>query len=175
MKIRNKKRKVIMILLLAYIVFIFISHLNNFSFGQKIGDNFISFLTYMLKVLPCAFVLIGLFEVWVPRAVVVRHFGEMSGVKGILWAIILAGTAAGGLIVALPVASSLYRKGGNIINIFVYLGASAIVRIPMTMFEISFLGIYFTLIRWLVSLPLIIISSFLLGNYFNQNKFQIKQ
>jgi histidinol-phosphate/aromatic aminotransferase/cobyric acid decarboxylase-like protein len=33
-----------------------------------IGDNFLSFFLEMLKVLPCVFILIGLFDVWVKVA-----------------------------------------------------------------------------------------------------------
>jgi hypothetical protein len=36
--------------------------------GKLIGDNFLSFFLEMLKVLPCVFILIGLFDVWVKVA-----------------------------------------------------------------------------------------------------------
>jgi uncharacterized membrane protein YraQ (UPF0718 family) len=62
------------------------------------------------------------------------------------------------------VAFSLYKKNARLSVIFTYLGA-AICRIPMTVFEASFLGIKFTLIRLLTSIPLIIISSIFLENY----------
>ena len=88
--------------------------------------------------------------------------------------ILLAGTTVGGLYVAFPVAHSLYKKGAGLSVIFTYIGAAAICRIPMTIFEASFLGIKFTLIRWLVSLPLIIVASMMFGNYLSKRGYRIK-
>ncbi|MBO8125820.1 MAG: permease [Firmicutes bacterium] len=122
----------------------------------------------MAKVLPCAFILIGLFETWVKSETVEKIMGDATGFKGYLSAILLAATTVGGVYVAFPVAYSLRQKGASLVNIFIYLGASAIVRIPMTTFEASFLGLKFTLIRLVVSLPLVIVSSILLGSYFEK-------
>lgn len=127
----------------------------------------------MLKILPCAFILIGLFEVWVKRETVEKHFGEESGLKGYLWAVLLAGTTVGGLYVAFPVAYSLHSKGARLSVIFTYLGAAAICRVPMTIFEASFLGIKFTAIRLFVSLPLVILSSILLEDYLKKTGYKI--
>ena len=129
----------------------------------------------MLKILPCAFILIGLFEVWVKRETVEKHFGDESGIRGYLWGILLAGTSVGGLYVSFPVAYSLYNKGAKLSIIFTYISASGICRIPMTIFEASFIGIKFTIIRFLVSLPLVIISSILLGNYLTKRNYEIAE
>jgi len=45
--------------------------------------------------------------------------------------------------------------------------------IPMSIMEASILGIKFTAIRIGVSLPLVIISSILLGNFFNKINYKI--
>lgn len=128
----------------------------------------------MIRILPCAFIVIGLFEVWVPREKVEKHLGYLGGWRGYFWAIVLAGTMAGGLMVALPVSSVLFRKGARLSVIFTFLSAAAVVRIPMTLFEASLLGIKFTTIRWLASLPLIIIYSLWLEKYLVKQNFQIK-
>ena len=128
----------------------------------------------MLKVLPCAFLIIGLFEVWVKRTTIEKHLGHGSGLKGHIWAIILAGTTVGGLYVSFPVAYSLYNKGARLSVIFTYVGASAICRVPMTVFEASFLGIKFSLVRLFVSIPLVILSSTILGNYLEKRNYRLK-
>jgi uncharacterized membrane protein YraQ (UPF0718 family) len=87
--------------------------------------------------------------------------------------VLLAGTTVGGLYVAFPVAYSLYSKGAKLSVIFTYLGAAAICRVPMTIFEASFMGIKFTTIRLLVSLPLVIVTSILLGNYLAKRNYKI--
>ena len=169
-----KRKEIIKIIsIFAYIVFILFSYIIGFDPGRQIGRNLITFSRDMLKVLPCAFILIGLFEVWVKKETVEKHFGEESGIKGHIWAVLLAGTTVGGLYVAFPVAYSLFSKGARLSVIFTYIGASAICRIPMTIFEASFLGIKFTAIRLFVSLPLVIISSVLLGNYLNKRNYKM--
>ncbi|KPK22604.1 MAG: hypothetical protein AMK69_19465 [Nitrospira bacterium SG8_3] len=157
----------------CYFIFIVLSFALGFSPGKAIGYNLFSFSLDMLKVLPCAFILIGLFEVWVKRETVEKHFGEEAGIKGYIWAVLLAGTIVGPLYVALPLAYSLHRKGARLGVIFTYIGASAICRIPMAIFEVSFLGLKFTAIRFLVSIPLVILSSKILGEYLSKGGYQI--
>jgi len=157
----------------GYILFLIVSHIFGFNPGKEISYNFISFFVYMLKILPCAFILIGLFEVWAKKEVIEKHLGEESGIRGYMWAILLAGTIAGGLLVAFPIAYSMYNKGAKLNIIFTYIGASAICRVPMTMFEASFMGIKFTVIRLLVSLPLVILTSILLGKYLSKRNYNI--
>jgi uncharacterized membrane protein YraQ (UPF0718 family) len=168
---RNVKIKIAYIL--TYILFLIVSFILEYNPGKEIAFNFISFLIYMLKVLPCAFILIGLFEVWVKKEVIEKHLGEESGIKGYAWVILLAGTIAGGLLVAFPIAYSLYNKGAKLSIVFTYIGAAAICRVPMTMFEASFMGVKFTTIRLLVSLPLVIITSILLGNYLSKRNYKM--
>ena len=157
----------------CYALFLIVSWIFGFNPGIEIRHNFADFSMAMLKILPCAFILIGLFEVWVKRETVEKHFGEESGIRGYIWAILLAGTTVGGLYVAFPVAYSLYSKGAKLSVVFTYIGASAICRIPMTIFEASFLGIKFTAIRLLVSLPLVIVASILLGDYLTKRNYKI--
>ena len=157
----------------GYILFLVVSLILGFNPGKEIGHNFVSFSIDMLKILPGAFILIGLFEVWVKRETVEKHLGEESGIRGYIWAVLLAGTTVGGLYLALPIAYSLYSKGAKLSVIFTYIGASAICRVPMTIFEASFLGIKFSAIRLLVSLPLVIVTSILLGDYLTKRNYKI--
>jgi len=168
---RNTKIRVVYVS--SYILFLIVSFVFGFNPGKEIGYNFISFLVYMLKILPCAFILIGLFEVWVKKEIIEKHLGEESGIKGYIWAILLAGTIAGGLLVAFPIAYSMYNKGAKLSIVFTYIGAAAICRVPMTMFEASFMGVKFTAIRLLVSLPLVIVTSILLGNYLSKRNYKM--
>lgn len=169
-----KRADILKILALsAYILFILISFFVGFAPGKRIAGIFKTFSVDMFRVLPCAFILIGLFEVWVKRETVEKHFGKESGFRGYILAVLLAGTTVGGLYVAFPVAYSLYNKGAKLSTIFTYVGASAICRVPMTIFEASFLGLKFSLIRLFVSIPLVIISSMWLGNYLEKRGYSI--
>jgi uncharacterized membrane protein YraQ (UPF0718 family) len=161
------------VMICGYCGFLIASFLLGFEPGVKIGRNFISFSIAMIEILPCAFVLIGLFEVWVKKDTVEKHLGAESGLRGYLWSVLLAGTTVGGLYVAFPVAYSLHRKGARLSVIFSYIAASAICRVPMTIFEASFLGVKFTVIRLVVSLPLVFVSSMLLGNFLEKKHYRL--
>jgi uncharacterized membrane protein YraQ (UPF0718 family) len=157
----------------SYAIFIALSWALGFGPGREISHNFAAFSLDMLKILPCAFILIGLFEIWVKKETVEKHLGEKSGGRGYLWGILLASTTVGGLYVAFPVAYSLYRKGAKLGVIFTYIGASAICRVPMTIFEASFLGVKFSAIRLLVAVPLVVMTSILLGKYLRKRNYRI--
>ncbi len=141
--------------------------------GKQIGYNFAGFFLHMLKLLPCVFILIGLFEVWIKKEVIEKHLGKDSGVLSYVWALLLAGPIAGGLLPAFPIAYSLFHKGARLSIVFTFIGAAAVCRIPMTLFEASFLGIKFSLIRLAISIPLVILSSIWLGNYLEKQDYQI--
>ena len=158
---------------LLFGVFVAGSFLMRLEFGLTAGRHFLQFGGEMVKIVPFAFILIGLFEVWVPKHVVERHLGEQAGLRAHLWAVLLAGTTVGGLYVAFPVAAALQRKGARLAFLFTYIGASGVCRIPMTLFEASFLGIEFTLIRYALAVPLIILSSELMGGYLQRREYVI--
>jgi len=159
----------------AYVVFIAISFAAGFTPGKEIGINFFDFSWAMLKILPCAFILIGLFEVWVKKETIEKHMGENSGFVAYIWAILFAGTTVGGLYVAFPVAYTLHGKGARLSIIFTYIAASAICRVPMTIFEASFMGIKFSIIRLCVSIPLVIISSMILGAWLEKKGYKMSK
>lgn len=170
----NKKTSGIA-LIIAYLLFIITSFLFGFEPGKQIGWNFWNFTMDMVKILPCTFILIGLFDVWVKKETVVKHMGEKSGIIGYVWAILLAGTSVGGLIVAFPIAYTLYSKGAKLSVLFTYIGAAGVCRIPMTIFEATFLGLKFTIIRYLVAVPLVIITSIMFGYYLEKRNFKMSE
>ena len=163
------------IIFVLYGAFLLFSFSADFQPGMKMGKTFFHFMSDLVKILPCIFTLLGLFEVWVKRETVEKHLGENSNFLSYIWAIVLAGTTVGGLYLAFPVAYTIRKKGARLSVIFTYIGASAVCRIPMTTFEASFLGLKFTLIRLLVSVPLIIISSVLLEKYLLNKNYEINE
>ncbi len=141
-------------------LFVTFSFILNLNVGIDLGKSFFEFSKPIFMIMPFGFILISLFEVWVKKETIEKHFGEESGIKGYIWAILLSSTTVGGLYVSFPVAYSLYKKGAKLSVIFTYIGASGLCRVVMTAFEVSFYGVKFTLIRLFVSLPLLIISAY---------------
>lgn len=135
----------------------------DFPLGVSIGMHFKSFALELLKIMPPVFVLVGLFEVWVPRAVIERHLGDAKHFMAYIWVLLLAMTTIGGLFVAFPVAQSLEGKGASKPVVLTYLTGATIVRLPMTIFEATFLGLRFTVVRWTCALVLTLVTSFILS------------
>ena len=154
-----------------FLIIIALSYAMNFEIGMEVGSNFWIFAWDMLRILPPAFLLIGIFEVWAKRETIENSFGGVSGPKRYIYGILLAATTVGGTFVAFPVANALYHKGADYNSIFTYVTAASLVMIPMSIMEASILGIRFTLIRLGVSLPLVILSAALLGEYFKRRKY----
>ena len=109
------------------------------------------------------------------REIIEKNLGSNSGVGGYLWAIILSKTTVGGVFMAFLIAHVLYKKGASLSVVFTYVGASAVCRIPMTVFEASLFGIKFTIIRLVVSLPLVILSSIILGMILNRIDYRLSE
>lgn len=159
---------------ILFFLFVVISFALDFSAGEQIGINFWSFFSEMILFLPLMFILIGLFDMWVPREKIEKHIGEESGWKGTAMVILLAMLQAGPLYGAFPVAYLLWKKGCSVRNVFIYLGAYSSIKIPMLTFEIGFLGLKFSLLRAFITLPVFILIGYLMERYLKGKPFEIK-
>ena len=157
----------------AFIIFTVLSFVFGFSPGQTVFRNFTQSFIEMITFIPFLFIIVGLFDVWVPKEKIQQHIGQGSGIKGIALVVLLAMLQAGPLYGAFPVAYLLYKKGAGVANIFIYLGAFSSMKIPMLGIEIGYLGIEFTLVRTLVSLPLFIGIGFLMERFLKNRRFVI--
>lgn len=157
----------------SFALFVLLSLATGFAPGRAMGESFLSFLWQMVKVVPCVFILIGLLDVWVKAETVEKHLGHTSGALSYLWAVLLAGTMVGGLHVALPVAHALHVKGAKLGIVLALVTAAGICRAPMAFFEASLLGWRFTCVRFAVSLPLAILSSAILGIWFDRRHYRL--
>lgn len=158
-----------------FLLFIGISWLFEFSAGKQVGTNFWMFFSEMILFLPLMFILIGLFDVWVPREKIEKHIGSDAGWKGTGLVILLAMLQAGPLYGAFPFAYLLWKKGSSVRNIFIYLGAFSTIKIPMLTFEIGFLGLKFSLLRTLISLPLFIVAGYLMEHILKGKNFEVSK
>ena len=126
--------------------------------GSKALNNTLASFQEMLSVLPPIFVLLGLLDVWVDRATMVKYTGKGSGVKGVLIAFLLGSAAAGPLYAAFPFAGVMLKKGSSLMNVLIFIGAWSTTKIPLLAFEAASMGLKFTLIRLglsLIGIPLI--------------------
>lgn len=116
----------------------------------------------MALIMPPVFILMGLMEAWVPKDKIQKWLGSGSGIKGAVISVILATLPTGPLYIAFPMAASLIRKGASITNMVLFLGSWAALKIPQLMVEIKFLGMSFTLLRFVLTLTALLFIGLLM-------------
>ncbi|MGL1890383.1 MAG: permease [Spirochaetaceae bacterium] len=152
-----KKFKLIIIAIILYIgLLIFRSDLFFNAINITKG-----FLLEMIQVLPPVLVITALITVWVPSSVIRKGLGEQSGIKGRLLSFFIGAISAGPIYAAFPAVLVLFKKGASISNMVIILSSWAVIKIPMLFVETSFLGIKFTAIRFVLTVPAIYIMSLL--------------
>lgn len=120
-------------------------------------DVALDYLKEMVLVIPPVFVLMGLLEIWVPKEKITQLIGSGSGIKGIFFSFLMGTLPTGPLYIAFPLAGSLLAKGARISNIVIFLGAWAAIKIPQLVAEMEFLGLPFTILRFVLTLTAVII------------------
>lgn len=176
MKIYLKKNSGNLIFIALFIAFVTVSYMLDIPSGKAIvQNNLLQFIKEMVVFLPFMFILIGLADVWISKEKVEKHIGQNSGIKGTVYVILLSMLQAGPLYGAFPVTYLLWKKGASIRNIFIYLGAFSTLKIPMLMFEVGFLGLKFSLLRTLVTLPIIIWIAIIMEKYLKNKDFKVKE
>lgn len=169
MKAYLSKHRNDMIIIGLFALASFLSFFLRWDFGLRTANSFAQSLVEMLSFLPAIFILIGLVDAWVPKEIVAKHTGEGSGWKSSLWMMLLAMLQIGPLYAAFPVACLMWKKGTSPRNIFIYLGAFCTLKLPMLGFEVGFLGIKFTMLRTLLSVPVFIIIAIVIDKFFGRN------
>lgn len=101
------------------------------------------------------FCLAGLFEVMIPRDMLVKWMGEESGFQGILLGWLAGLLIPGGPYVVFPVAASLLKEGMGVGPLITFITAKSLLS-PIRMFtwEVPFLGWAFVTARTVPSLLL---------------------
>lgn len=124
--------------------------------GRRTAELSLQNLREMLAVLPPIFILLGLLDIWVDRATMMRFMGKGSGIKGALISLLIGSAAAGPLYAAFPLAGIMLKKGSSLFNVFLFIGAWSTTKLPMLSFEAASMGLRYTLARLALSLPGII-------------------
>ncbi len=161
----NKKISWDYLIAFGLLLIIILLRFLDFEVGYRMNANLLSFFREMIIIVPCVFVLIGLIDVWIPTKWIQQHIGEGSGKRGVLFVILLAMLQGGPLYAAFPVAHVLWEKGCSMRNVFIYLGAFSSLKVPMMIFEASFLGWKFTLLRAIAALPIFILIAEVMAFY----------
>ncbi len=125
--------------------------------------NSMYYIIEMLEIMPVIFVLTSIVEVWVPKEVILKGFGDKSGIKGNVLSFVLGSVSAGPIYAAFPVCKMLLKKGASIMNIVIILSAWAVIKVPMLANEAKFLGVKFMSIRWMLTVVSIFVMAYIVS------------
>jgi uncharacterized membrane protein YraQ (UPF0718 family) len=151
-----KKFKQFRILILAVLLYTAFFILKREIFFDALNIT-AGFLKEMIQVLPPVMILSALITVWVPSATIQKGLGAKSGFMGRVLSIVIGSVSAGPIYAAFPAALVLFKKGASISNMVIILSSWAVIKIPMLMVEIKFLGLQFSLVRFLLTIPAVIL------------------
>jgi uncharacterized protein len=99
-----------------------------------------------------AFLLAGMFQVIVPKELIVRWMGHGSGFHGIFVGMTLGGITPGGPMTHFPVIAAFYKMGVGVGPLVAYLTAWSLFGLQrIIMWEIPFLGPKVVAVRFAVS------------------------
>jgi uncharacterized membrane protein YraQ (UPF0718 family) len=165
-----KAKKILIIVSLIYIILIIFMP----DKAVQSGKNSMYYIIEMFEILPVVFILTSLIETWVPKEVIINGFGEKSGIKGIILSFLLGSFSAGPIYAAFPVCKMLLKKGASIVNIIIILSAWAVIKVPMLVNEVKFLGLKFMGIRWILTIISILIMANVIAHFIKKDDINIE-
>ncbi len=121
----------------------------------------LNYLKEMVLIIPPVFILMGLFQVWVPKSFIQKYMGKEAGFKGAALAFVFGTIPTGPVYIAFPIAAGMLKKGARIMNINIFLGTWAAAKLPQLLIELKFLGPAFTALRFVLTVTSVVIIGFL--------------
>ena len=119
------------------------------------------YIKEMILIMPVIFVLTALLDTWVPKEQIMRFLGREAGIKGIVFSLALGSLSAGPIYAAFPLCVMLHQKGASVRNLVIILSAWAVIKVPMLLNELKFLGFAFMAVRWVLTVVAIIVFSWI--------------
>ncbi len=123
------------------------------------------YIKEMLIIMPIIFVLTALLDTWINKETIMKFLGKESKIKGSLLAFVLGSVSAGPIYAAFPICVMLHKKGASIKNIVIILSTWAVVKVPMLINEVKFLGFHFMIIRWVLTLIAIFVFASIMNSF----------
>lgn len=101
----------------------------------------------------------GLIRVLVNRDRIARLLGEQSGVKGLIYASIAGMLTPGGPFTSFPLVHALWLAGADAGALVAYVAGWSLIGLSrLLVWELPLMGVEFSLLRFVVSLPMPILA-----------------
>lgn len=148
-----------------FIIFIAAAYMAMFIINQNMGiasvKNSVYYIKEMLMIMPVIFVLTALLDLWVPKEKIIKYLGKESKTKGVVLSLVLGSISAGPIYAAFPLCVMLHKKGASVRNLVIILSAWAVIKVPMLLNELKFLGLEFMTVRWVLTVIAIVVLSWI--------------
>src|SRR5574344_1111083 len=129
--------------------------------GMAAVSNSGYYVKEMLMIMPVIFVLTALLDTFVPKKTIIKHLGREAKTKGVLLSFVLGSISAGPIYAAFPFCVMLHKKGASIKSIVIILSSWAVIKAPMLLNEVKFLGVKFMAVRWVLTVVAILVFSWI--------------
>ena len=148
-----------------FILFIAAAYIAMFIINQNMGiasvKNSFYYIKEMIMIMPVIFVLTALLDLWVPKEKIMKYLGKDAKAKGVVLSLALGSISAGPIYAAFPLCVMLHKKGASVRNLVVILSAWAVIKVPMLLNELKFLGFKFMAVRWFLTVIAIVVFSWI--------------
>ena len=157
MKILKKAKDNIFLIVVAaaYILMFLIKP----TMGVTSMKNSAYYIKEMLMIMPVIFVLTALLDTWIAKEKITKYLGKESKVNGIILSFVLGSISTGPIYAAFPMCVMLHKKGASVRNLVIILSSWAVIKVPMLLNEVKFLGMKFMAIRWVLTVIAIVVFS----------------
>lgn len=151
----------------AFTALIVLAYTFLFIFKQNLAITSVKnsgyYLIEMLQIMPVIFVLTALLDTWIPKEIIMKYLGEGAKLKGVFLSFVMGSISAGPIYSAFPICIMLLNKGASIRNIVIILSSWAVIKLPMLLNEVKFLGLKFMIVRWILTVLAILVFSCITG------------
>lgn len=147
------------------IVIIVVAYASLFILRPEMGmnslKNSIYYIKEMIMIMPVVFIMTALLDTWVPKEKIIKYLGQDAKTKGVILSLLLGSISAGPIYAAFPLCVMLHKKGASVRNLVIILSSWAVIKVPMLLNELKFLGFQFMAVRWFLTVIAIIIFSWM--------------
>mgnify|MGYP000294842128 CR=1 FL=1 len=155
---RAVKKNAFLVLVAAAYIAVFIVRP---GMGSASVKDSVYYLKEMIMIMPVIFVLTALLDTWVPKEKIMKYLGREAKAKGIVLSLVLGSISAGPIYAAFPLCVMLHKKGVPVRNLMIILSAWAVIKVPMLLNEMKFLGLQFMAVRWVLTVISILVFSWI--------------
>jgi uncharacterized membrane protein YraQ (UPF0718 family) len=158
--LRTIKENVFLLLVAAAYIIMFMVRP---AMGIASLKNSVYYIKEMIMIMPVIFVLTALLDTWVPKEKIMKYLGNEAKINGVVLSLVLGSISAGPIYAAFPLCVMLHKKGVPVRNLIIILSAWAVVKVPMLLNEMKFLGLKFMAVRWALTVISILVFSWIVA------------